>query len=159
MAELLSLIWRFCCALGLTAVMNENIFKRLRGAMIGAIVIDAANTFWGQPRTYWSDPSTAYEHNPFVRFFARLGYLPFILYWVVYAAAAFFIVSRVPRRFAPIAIFTFILPHYLGLPVGGSIRGVTARRQPRFMALHWQLFPAWPSSRKARAATCNERSA
>jgi len=114
MAELLSLIWRFCCALGLTAVMNENIFKRLRGAMIGAIVIDAANTFWGQPRTYWSDPSTAYEHNPFVRFFARLGYLPFILYWVVYAAAAFFIVSRVPRRFAPIAIFTFILPHYFG---------------------------------------------
>ena len=82
--------------------------------MVGTIVLDAAITLWGQPRSYWSDPSTTNEHNTFVRFFARLGYLPFILYWVVYTAAALFIVSRVPRRFAPIAIFTFILPHYFG---------------------------------------------
>jgi hypothetical protein len=94
--------------------MNENIFKRLRWIMVGAIVLDATHTLWGQPRTYWSDPSTSNEHNTFVRFFAHLGYPLFILYWVVYGAAAFFIVSRVPRRFAPIAIFTFILPHYFG---------------------------------------------
>jgi hypothetical protein len=94
--------------------MNEKILNRLRWIMIATIVIDAANTLRGQPLTYWTDPSTANEHNPFVRFFAHLGYQPFILYWVIYAAAAFFIVSRVPRRFAPIATFAFILPHYFG---------------------------------------------
>jgi hypothetical protein len=103
------------CGVPLAATaMNENIFKRLRWIMVGVIVMDAAITLWGQPRAYWSDPSTTNEQNTFVRFFARLGYQPFILYWVVYTAAAFFIVSRVPRRFALIAIFTFILPHYFG---------------------------------------------
>ena len=136
--------------------MSENIFKRLRWIMIGAILLDAAHTFWGQPRSYWSDPSTTNEHNTFVRFFARLGYPPFILYWVVYTAAAFFIVSRVPRRFAPIAISPSSCPTILALPVGGSIRGVTARAQQRFLALLLQSFLAWPLSQEA---TCNERNA
>ena len=82
--------------------------------MVGTIFVDAANTFWGQPRSYWTSPSTAHEHNTFVRFFAKLGYQQFILYWIVYTLIALFIVSRVPRRFALIAIFAFILPHYFG---------------------------------------------
>lgn len=94
--------------------MNEELFKRLRWIMIGAIVIDAFNTLWGQPGSYWSDPSTAAEHNTFVRYFARLGSVPFICYWVVYAAVAWGIVSLEPRRFALVALFTFILPHYFG---------------------------------------------
>ena len=94
--------------------MNENIFKRLRWTMVAAIGLDAANTLLGQPRTYWTNPATANEHTPFVRFFAHLGYMPFILYWVVYTAVAFLIVSRLPRRFGTIGVFVFILPHYFG---------------------------------------------
>jgi hypothetical protein len=94
--------------------MNDNVLKRLRWTMVGVIALDAANTLLGQPRTYWTNPSTTNEHTPFVRFFAQLGGLPFILYWVVYTVAASLFVSKLPKRFAPIGIFTFILPHYFG---------------------------------------------
>jgi len=95
---------------------------------------------------YWSDPSTAYEHNPFVRFFARLGYLPFILYWVVYAAAAFFIVARVPRRFAPIALFTFILPHYFGVTSWWVYSYVIASCAARMGVTRQQFYQRVPES-------------
>jgi len=128
------------------AAMNENIFKRLRWIMVGAIVHDAANTVLGQPRSYWTDPSKADEHNPFVRFFAHLGYLPFISYWVIYTAAAFLLVTRLPRRFAPIGIFAFILPHYFGATTwwdydwGYGSKAATIYGFVLAVALYWALF-------------------
>lgn len=109
-----SIVDRTCPGVISNSVMNDKVLKRLRWTMVGVIVVDAANTLLGQPRTYWSDPSTAIEHSAFVGFFAHLGYLPFMLYWLVYTGAAFLLVSRLPKRFAPIGIFTFILPHYFG---------------------------------------------
>jgi prepilin signal peptidase PulO-like enzyme (type II secretory pathway) len=94
--------------------MNDNVLKRLRWTMAGVIALDAVNTLWGQPHTYWNNPSTADEQTPFVRFFAHLGYLPFMLYWLLYTGGAFLLVSRLPKRFAPTVVFTFILPHYFG---------------------------------------------
>ena len=94
--------------------MNDSVLKRLRWTMVAVILIDAVNTLLGQPRSYWTNPATANEHTPLVRFFAQLGWLPFIVYWVAYAVLAFLFVSKLPRRFALIGIFTFILPHYFG---------------------------------------------
>jgi len=94
--------------------MNDTVLKRLRWTMVAVILIDAVNTLLGQPRSYWTDPSTTNEQRPLVRFFAQLGWFPFILYWIVYIVGAFLFVSKLPRRIALIGIFTFILPHYFG---------------------------------------------
>ena len=94
--------------------MNDTVLKRLRWTMVVVILVDAVNTLLGQPRSYWTNPSTANEHTPLVRFFAHLGWQSFVLYWVVYTVGAFLIVSKLPRRVALIGIFTFILPHYFG---------------------------------------------
>jgi len=88
--------------------------KRLRWIMVGVILVDAINTLLGQPRSYWTRPITADEITPLVHYFAVRGYAVFIGYWLVYAAAAFFIVTLLPRRLALIGVFIFIFPHYHG---------------------------------------------
>ena len=59
-------------------------------------------------------PATASEHNQFIRLFVIQGCWPFVLWSLLYVAGAFFAVSILPRRFALVTLFSFILGHYFG---------------------------------------------
>ena len=93
---------------------TDNIIKRLRWIMVGVIFVDGMSTLLGQPHAYWKHPSVANEFTPIVHFFATKGYAVCIVYWLIYSAGAFFVVSLLPRRLGLIAVFSFIFPHYLG---------------------------------------------
>jgi hypothetical protein len=93
---------------------TATVVKRLRWIMVAVIFVDAINTLLGQPHAYWSHPSAADEATPLVHFFAVRGCVVFILYWLLYTAGAFFLVSLLPGRLALTCVFIFIFPHYFG---------------------------------------------
>ena len=75
---------------------------------------DGFNTLLGQPSTYWQNPATVNELDPFIRFFATKGYFVFASYWLIFSIGAFVLVSILPKRLGLIGVFTFIFPHYFG---------------------------------------------
>ncbi|MCX6877368.1 MAG: hypothetical protein NTW21_26700 [Verrucomicrobia bacterium] len=98
----------------LLRLTTDCLVRRLRWVMVGVILSDTINTLLGQPKSYWQHPATAYEHNQFIRLFVTQGYLPFVLWSLLYIAGAFIAVSILPRRFALMTLFSFILGHYFG---------------------------------------------
>ena len=82
--------------------------------MVGAMLFDKLNTVVGQPSTYWQQPETVNEGNPFFRYFLAHGLPVYVLFSLVYVSLIFVLVSLVPRRLALMVIFAFIFSHYYG---------------------------------------------
>jgi hypothetical protein len=92
----------------------DKAVRRLRWVMIGAMLFDKANTVLGQPASYWQNPATVEEGNPFFHFFLSRGLPVFLLFSLVYIVGLFLMVSFVPRKCSLIIMFAFILCHFLG---------------------------------------------
>jgi hypothetical protein len=93
---------------------TDKSVKRLRWLIACVIFVDAAVTLLGQSGTYWRNPQTALEGDPFFYQYLSRGYLPFCLAMLVYVTFAFSVVSIMPRRVALVLIFAYIFAHYFG---------------------------------------------
>jgi hypothetical protein len=102
---------------------TDQIVKRLRWVMIGAILFSVANTLAGQPESFWHHPETAIrgdglsidnETNHTFDFFLGQGWVPYLLACLIYLSAAFSFVSLLPRKAALTAIFSFLFGHFFG---------------------------------------------
>ena len=91
--------------------------------MIAAIAFSLLLTLCGQPANFWLDPTNAMRGdgqsiyaatNHTFDFFLGHGAVPFIVTDLVYMVVAFFVVSRLPRTAALIAIFSIIFAHGYG---------------------------------------------
>jgi hypothetical protein len=90
------------------------IVRRLRWAMVGAIVLDFALTLLGQPASYWIRPETVNESNQLFRIFMAQGWTGTVLFNLIYISGAFLLVSILPRMTALICIFAFLFGHFNG---------------------------------------------
>jgi hypothetical protein len=102
---------------------DDPTVKRLRWAMVGAILFSLINTLAGQPANFWHQPATAIrfdglsihsQTNPMFDFFLGLGWQAYLAATLSYCAAAFLLVSLLPRKIALVTIFSFIFGHYFG---------------------------------------------
>jgi len=102
---------------------DDPIVKRLRWIMAGAMLFSIVNTLAGQPGTFWSDPGSAIRgdglsiHNPTnhsFEFFLGYGWQAYLAATLAYLAAAFLLVSLLPRKAALVSAFSFVFGHYFG---------------------------------------------
>ena len=100
---------------------NDQIVKRLRWVMVGAILFSIINTLMGQPYSFWHHPETAIRGdglsiynstNHTFDFFLGLGWQSYLITCLVYISLAFLLVSILPQRTALILIFSFIFGHF-----------------------------------------------
>lgn len=91
--------------------------------MIAVMLFGVILTLAGQPESFWQHPEMAIRGdglpignatNQSFEFFLGSGWPPFLLANLIYFAAAFLLVSIIPRKVALIAIFSFIFGHYFG---------------------------------------------
>jgi hypothetical protein len=101
----------------------DRVVRRLRWVMVGAMLFSAALTILGQPQSFWRNPETAMRgdglsiYNPTnhtFEFFLSHGWMAYVTACLVYFAAAFLLVSVLPRTAALIAVFSFIFGHLFG---------------------------------------------
>ncbi len=97
--------------------------EKLRWVMLAAILADMGFTLSGQPAAFWGHPGSAIRGdglgindptNHFFDFFLGYGWPDYLACGAVYAAAAFLLVSVLPRRAALVLLFTVILGHVYG---------------------------------------------
>jgi hypothetical protein len=102
---------------------HDPIVRRLRWVMLAAMLFSMINTLAGQPGSYWHQPETAIRGdgmsiansiNPTFDFFLGHGWLAYLAASVVYLAAAFILVSILPRMMALIAAFAVLFGHFFG---------------------------------------------
>ena len=102
---------------------EDRTVKRLRWVMIGAMLFSAINTLLCQSESFWRNPETAIRgdglsiHNPTnhtFEFFLGNGWQAYVAACLVYFAAAFLLVSILPRRSGLTAIFSFLFGHLYG---------------------------------------------
>ena len=102
---------------------EDPMVRRLRWLMIGVILLSIINTLVGQPESFWHNAETAirgdglsihHKTNHTFEFFLGRGWQAYLLSSAAYCAAAFLLVSVLPRTAALIAIFSFIFGHYFG---------------------------------------------
>jgi hypothetical protein len=102
---------------------DDQTVKRLRWVMIGTMLFSMANTLSGQPDDFWRHPETAIrgdglsihnETNHTFDFFLGHGWQAYLAASLVYLAAAFLVVSLLPRTAALIAIFAVVFGHFFG---------------------------------------------
>ena len=102
---------------------EDPMVRRLRWLMIGVILFSIINTLVGQPESFWHNAETAirgdglsihHKTNHTFEFFLGRGWQAYLLSSAAYCAAAFLLVSVLPRTAALIAIFSFIFGHYFG---------------------------------------------
>ena len=102
---------------------KDQIVKRLRWVMIGAILFSVVNTLIGQPESFWQHPETAIRgdglsiYNPTnhtFEFNLGLGWQAYLITSLLYVLGAFLFVYILPRKAALIAIFSFIFSHFFG---------------------------------------------
>jgi hypothetical protein len=95
----------------------------LRWVMLSSMLFSMLLTLAGQPQAFWSQPECAIrfdglsiynQTNHKFEFFLGHGWAPYIAACLVYFAAAFVLVSLMPKRPALIAIFSFIFGHFYG---------------------------------------------
>src|SRR5438128_1443780 len=98
----------------LPRLTKDCLTKRLRWVMVCVILSDTFATLLGQPKSYWQHPATASEYNRFMRLFVAQGCWPFLFWSLLYVAGALLVVSILPRRFALMGLFSYILCHYFG---------------------------------------------
>jgi hypothetical protein len=134
----------------------DRLVSRLRGVMLGAMLFSALLTLAGQPQSFWQNPQTALRgdglsiNNPTNHtfdFFLGHGWLPYLAACLVYFAAAFLLVSILPRILALIAAFSFIFGHFFGacnwLATGWHLgfSGVTLNCLAMSAAITWAVSP------------------
>lgn len=102
---------------------DDQIVKRFRWVMIGAMLFSVLNTLSGQPESFWHHPETAIrgdglsiynKTNHAFDFFLGHGWQAYLLACLLYLLAAFLVVSVVPRMAALITMFSLVLGHYFG---------------------------------------------
>ncbi len=93
---------------------TDKIIKQLFWVMIGAMVCDTINTLLGQPASYWLHPETVHEANQISRYFLTQGWYAFIFRDLIYFFGIFWLVLILPRRWALICIFYFMLTGFIG---------------------------------------------
>lgn len=93
---------------------KDQIVRRLRWVMFGAMLFDLVLTFASQPATYWRHPETADPGYHTFHFFMGRGWLAYIVVNLIYFMGALSLVSLLPRKSALVAIFAIILGHYFG---------------------------------------------
>jgi hypothetical protein len=93
---------------------GDQIIRRLRWVMIGVMLFDPFLTLLGQPASYWANPGTVHEGNPFWRWFMMWGWMDYVLMDLLYCLGAFWLASTVPRFFAVVIIFAFTFAHFIG---------------------------------------------
>jgi len=102
---------------------HDPIVRRLRWVMLAAMLFSMINTLAGQPESYWHHPETAIRGdgmsianptNPTFDFFLGHGWLAYLAASVAYLAAAFLIVSMLPRMAALVAAFAILFGHFFG---------------------------------------------
>lgn len=64
--------------------------KRVRWVMAAVILFDMSITFFGQPGSYWKDPTTVHEGNQLFHLTMAQGWVVAMLVDLVYLAGAFF---------------------------------------------------------------------
>ncbi len=96
---------------------------KARWVMVAAIAFSTLLTLLGQPESFWRDPATAIRGdglsihattNHTFEFFLGHGAPLFLVANLLYMATALFVVSRLPRTLALIAIVTAIFAHGYG---------------------------------------------
>ncbi|MBP7051896.1 MAG: hypothetical protein KBE65_12855 [Phycisphaerae bacterium] len=92
----------------------KNTVGQLRWLLVAVIAVDVTLTLIGQPSSYWHNPSTGVEGNPFFAWFLVRGPLFFVSTAVFYAAVAFLLSSLLPYRLALIVCLSFVFGHYCG---------------------------------------------
>ena len=92
----------------------DKIIKRLFWVMIGAMVCDTINTLLGQPASYWLHPETVHEANQVSRYFLAQGWYAFVFRDLFYFFGIFWLVLILPRRWALMCIFYFMLTGFVG---------------------------------------------
>ena len=102
---------------------EDRTVKRLRWVMVGAMLFSAINTLLCQSESFWRNPETAIRgdglsiHNPTnhtFEFFLGNGWQAYVAACLVYFAAAFLLVSILPRRSGLTAIFSLLFGHLYG---------------------------------------------
>ena len=102
---------------------DDQIIKRLRWVMVGAIIFSVINTLLGQPGSFWHHPESAIRGdglsiynttNYTFDFFIGSGWFAYLITCFVYISLAFSIVSVLPKKAALITIFSFIFGHFFG---------------------------------------------
>jgi hypothetical protein len=76
--------------------------------------MDTLMTMLGQPAPYWNQPSAADEYNDFFAWFLTQGAGFFLWTSLLYIVGAVLVASLLPRRFALVAVFAYVLGHYTG---------------------------------------------
>src|SRR5450432_728844 len=99
---------------------DDLIVKRLRWVMLGVMLFSMVATLAGQPPEFWTHPERAirfdglsiYDHtNHKFEFLLGHGWKSYVVACAVYFAAAFALVSVLPKKAALIAIFSFLFGH------------------------------------------------
>ena len=108
---------------------SDRLIRRLRWVMAGVIGLDTINTLLDSPAGYWQHPASGRELNRFIQLFVIQGWLPFLLWSLLYVAGI--LCRRVcpaaalrpgrAVRFSPLATISELQP-------GRGITGATARR-------------------------------
>jgi len=93
---------------------DELIIHRLRWLMIGAILLDVTNTLLGQPSAYWHNTQNVHEANLVSRFFLLQGWYAYLFMELIYCAVLYWLVSVLPKKWAILCNFYFILVSYIG---------------------------------------------
>jgi hypothetical protein len=92
----------------------DQMIRRLRWVMIGAMLVDPIVTLIGEPGSYWLNPQTVHEGNGFWRWFMMRGWSDYVLMDLLYCLGAFWLASSLPRFFAVLSIFAFTFGHFIG---------------------------------------------
>jgi hypothetical protein len=93
---------------------SDRILRRLLWVMVGVILLDMFNTLLGQPTSYWLHPETLNESNMIARFFMTRGWYAYLFMNLIYISVAFLLGSMLPRMWALICVFCFILVGFIG---------------------------------------------
>ena len=102
------------CAFPALSSITDKIIKQLFWVMIGAMVCDTINTLLGQPASYWLHPETVHEANNVSRYFLAQGWYAFVFRDLFYFFGIFWLAMILPRRWALMCIFYFMLTGFIG---------------------------------------------
>jgi hypothetical protein len=137
---------------------HDPIGKRLRWVMSGAMLFDFTLTLAGQPGSYWLHPASVNESNPLFGLFLARGWIAGVLFYLVYLAATFLLVSVVSTMTARICIFALLFSHFNGASTWLFYRWRLGMEAPVFYAvllsaiIVWQAFPQRKSDQAAPLA-------
>ncbi|NLT71875.1 MAG: hypothetical protein GXX91_14465 [Verrucomicrobiaceae bacterium] len=91
-----------------------GMIRRLRWVMLLVILADILLTLSGQPRSYWTDPSTVRESNALFHYIMSKGYGVSLAVDVFYVGGCFLLVSKLPCRLGAVLLFSLVFGHFFG---------------------------------------------